>query len=123
MFDNVTLKRAETFAMDVVVWTKDQVLKNQRSREPVTISDIQMETQKVWILSNENGQRYKCATNLEGTSPGKKALSLLMELDKCKTILNEIPHDDLLSDNKIIQLIKKVSRFIKLKISFDQKNY
>ena len=99
--------------MDVVIWTKDQVLKNQMTREPVTISEIQMETQKIWILSNENGQRYKCITNLEGTSPGKKSLNLLIELDKCKTILNEIPHDDLLSDKKIVQLIKKVSNYFK----------
>ena len=102
--------------MDVVVWTKTQVLKNQRIREQVTISEIQMESQKVWILTNENGQRFKSVMNLEGTSPGKKALKLFTELDKCKTILNEIPHDDLLSNNKIVQLIKKVGKNLKFKI-------
>ena len=100
--------------MDVVVWTKAQVLKNQRVREQVTISEIQMESQKVWILTNENGQRFKCVTNLEGTSPGRKALKLFTELDNCKTILNEIPHDDLLSDKKIVQLIKKVGKNLKI---------
>ena len=109
VFDNVVLQRAETFDMDVIIWSKDQVLKNQRVREPVTFSEIQMENQKIWILTNENGQRFKCTTSLEGTSPGKKALKLLAELDKFRTLLNEIPADDLLSDKKIVQLIKKVS--------------
>jgi hypothetical protein len=108
VFDNVNLQRAETFAMDVVIWTKSQVLENQRTSEPVTITDIQLEYEKVWIISNENDQRFKCVTNLEGTNPGKKVLKMMIELDKCKTILNEIPYDDLLTDEKIIQLVKKV---------------
>ena len=109
IFDNVKIRRGEIFDMDVVIWTKSQVLKNQRILEPVTFSDIQLENQKVWIITNENDQRFKCMSKMEGTSPGKNTFKLLNQLDKCKTCLNEISHDDLLSDKKIVQLIKKVS--------------
>ena len=108
IFDNIKMQRAKTFEMDVVIWTKNQVLSNQRTREPVTIMDIQMETHKNWILTNENDQKFNCTLNLKGTNPGKKVLRLLNELDDCKTLLNEIPFDDMMSEEKIVQLIKKV---------------
>ena len=110
VFDNVKLRRAETFDMDVVIWTKTQVLNNQRTREPVTLMNIQLETQKDWILTNENDQRFKCILNLKGTNPGRKTLKLLNELDGCKTLLNEIPFDDMLSEDKVVQLIRKVRK-------------
>ena len=97
--------------MDVVIWTKEQVLKNQRVREPVTITEIQMESYRTWVLTNENDQRFKCTLELKGTSPGENVLKLITELDQCKTLLNEIPFDDLIIDDKIIQLIKKVNYY------------
>ena len=109
IFDNVTIGKGQTFEMDVVIWNKDQVLKNQRIREPVTISEIQMESYKAWILTNENDQKFKCTLDLKGTSPGGNVLKLMTELDECKTVLNEIPFDDMISGEKIIQLIRKVS--------------
>ena len=109
IFDNVSIGEKETFEMDVVIWTKDQVLKNQRIREPVTITDIQMECYKPLIFTNENNQRFKCSLELKGTSPGKNVLKLMAELDQCKTVLNEIPFDDMISGDKMIQLIRKVS--------------
>ena len=109
VFDNVTIGKGETFRMDVVIWTKAQVLKNQRVQEPVTITNIQMECYKAWILTNENDQKFKCILNLEGSSPGTNVLKLMTELDQCKTVLNEIPYEDMMSEEKIIQLIRKVS--------------
>ena len=47
IFDNVKIQRGETFSMDVVIWTKNQVQNNQRVLEPVTFSDIHLENQKV----------------------------------------------------------------------------
>ena len=108
IFDNIKMQKAKTFDMDIVIWTKAQVLNNQRTREPVTILDIQLETRKDWILTNENDQKFKCTMDLRGTNPGTKVLKLLNELDNCKTLLNEIPFDDMLSEEKIVQLIKKV---------------
>ena len=95
--------------MDIVIWTKSQVLSNQRSNEPVSFADIQMETHKNWILVNENDQKFQCTLNLKGTNPGKKVLKLLNELDGCKTLLNEIPFDDMLSEKKVVQLIRKLN--------------
>jgi hypothetical protein len=108
VFDNIKVKEDRTFDMNVIIWTKSQVMKNQLLHEPASIIDIQLEKQNAWVISNENSQKFKCEMNLKGTSPGEKVLKLLNELYKCKTLLNEIQYDDMIEGEKIIQLIKKV---------------
>lgn len=108
VFDNVKMNGARTFEMMVTIWTKSQVIKNQIAHEPACIENIQLEKLKNWVITNENNQKFHCEMNLKGTSPGENVLKLMNELHKCKTLLNEIQYEDMIVEEKIIQLIKKV---------------
>ena len=91
-----------------MLWSKNQVLKNQLESEPVTLGKKDILKVKKVVLHNENGNTFVCSSNVKGTRLGGSTVDLLNQLDGCKTKLNELYNDDFCAETPIIKFLRKV---------------
>ena len=96
--------------MEVVTWTDHQVRGGSLPNEaPETASYIRNRKQIPLHLENENGNKFKCDFELEGTKPAKATLKLIQELAECRTNLNDMYNDDINVESTTLKIIRMVS--------------
>ena len=61
-------------------------------------------------MENENGDKFECDFELEGTRPATATLKLIEELAKCRTNLNDMYNDDINVESTTLKIIRMVSR-------------
>ena len=97
--------------MEVVIWSEVQVKRNLAEHMTIEIKNLsksRKRKQEPLILENENGEKFSCAYDLEGTIPGGSTLKLLEELEGCKTNLHNFENEDV----EVEGIIKKIIRMV-----------
>ena len=104
--------------MEIVTWTEQQVKRNLQSFGTVEMNSNvknRKRKQRPLTLENENGDKFECTFDMQGTIPGGSTLKLLNELSSCATNLNEFEFDDSKVEKMAYKIIRMVSTKFHLK--------
>ena len=95
--------------MEIVTWTNRQVKMGALMNEiPETASYLRCRKQLPFQVENENGEKFECDFELEGTKPAQATLKLIEELSECRTNLNDMYNDDINVEGTTLKVIRMV---------------